>query len=341
MLLSLLPLPEAWALHRRLVEARALQSAAPAPPSVARALRAVAQQEALDELLAGQAIKKLVGNVQHEPEGLPSRGKPDFTAEVGGQQIVFEVRTLEEDMPDAERKGRAVLHELSGIRAKWFVVIDWDASLGLQGIQLAAMRREVKAHLDAAAASHHFDIPVGDARLIGEAHPTNSEMSIIQTQFRSSWSPGVEHIRKAVKEKAGAYRELKDAGIPFVVVLCTDDPLADAESLCTALFGDSMVRVVLMDGRPMRIEEGVVNFSGCLTPNTKGQVHNTIVSAVWLLHSHLNQRGWTVRLAAAHNPWAANPFLWTDDRVAEITFVRDGDDVEFGLPSVEPGFEVR
>jgi hypothetical protein len=293
------------------------------------------------ELLTGQAIKKLMGNVVREPAGLTSRGNPDFAATVGGQQIVFEVRTLEEEMPEAERKGRAVLHELAGIRASWVVVIDWAACFGLQGIRLAAMRRAVTQDLDASTQPHHFDIAIGEARLVGDAYPTKSEMSIIQTRFASSWSPGVEHIRKAVEEKARAYRDLKAAGIPFVVALCTDDPLIDAESLCTALFGDSMVRVELMNGHPVRVQEGLVNFSGCLTPNTKGVVQNTIVSAVCLLHSHLSQSGWTVQLAVAHNPWAANAFSWTDDRVAVITFARDGDAVEFAIPSVEPGFEVR
>ena len=293
------------------------------------------------ELLAGQAIKKLVGNVVREPAGLPSRGNPDFAAMVRGSQVVFEVRTLEEEMPEAKRKGRAVLHELARIRARWVVVIDWAACVGLQGIRLAAMRQAVTAHLEASTQNHHFDIEIGNARLVGDAYRTNGEMSIIQTRIESSWSPGVEHIRRAVEEKARAYRELKDAGIPFVVVLCTDDPLIDAESLCTALFGDSMVRVELVDGLPLHIQEGLVNFSGCLTPNTKGTVRNTIVSAVWLLHSHLSQNGWTVQLAAAHNPWAANPFALTDQRVAEISYVRDGHAVEFEVPSDEPGFEVR
>jgi len=293
------------------------------------------------ELLAGQAIKKLMGNVFREPTELPSRGNPDFAATAGEQEIVFEVRTLEEEMPAAERKGRAVLHELAAIRAHWVIVVDWAACAGLQGIRLAAMRRAVKSHLETATQSHHFDIEIGNSRLVGDAYPTNSEMSIIQTRIASSWSPGVEHIRRAVEEKARAYRELKDAGIPFVVVLCTDDPLIEAESLCTALFGDEMVRVELMDGHPVHIQDGLANFSGCLTPNSKGTVRNTIVSAVWLLHGHLSQSGWTVQLTAAPNPWAANPFAWADERVAMITFIRDGEAVEFEIPSVEPGFEIQ
>jgi hypothetical protein len=292
------------------------------------------------ELLAGQAIKKLMGNVVREPTGLPSRGNPDFGAMVSGRQIVFEVRSLEEEMPEAERKGRAVLHELAGIKANWVVMVDWANCVDLDKIRLAAMRSALKADLEASAHSHHFDIAIGASLLVGDAYPTNNEMSIIQARVALGWSPGVQHIRKAVEEKARAYRALKDAGIPFVIVICTDNPLLDVESLCTALFGDPMLRVGFMEGHPLQTLGGV-NYSGCLTPNTQGVVRNTIVSAVWLLRSHLSQRGWMLQIGTVHNPWAANPFAWTDERVAKITSMRDGDAVDFEIPSVEPEFEIR
>jgi hypothetical protein len=293
------------------------------------------------ELVAGQALRKLMGGVVHEPGNLPVGGKPDYGALVNGNLVIFEVRTLEEEMPEAERKGRAVRHELAQIRARAVVVIDWDACIGLQAVRLKALRQAVQRHLDQSTEDHRFEIGIGAALLVGHAYPTNSEMSIIQSAARGGWAPGVEHIRKAVETKARAYRPLKDAGIPFAVVICTDNPLIDAESLFTALFGDLTLRVGLVDGRPVGIQKGLVNYSGCLTPSTKGPARNTIVSAVWLLQTNLSRCGWTVKIVEAHNPWAANSFEWNDDRVAEITYVKDGDAVEFGMPSGEPAFDIR
>jgi len=295
------------------------------------------------ELLTGRALKKLIGNVEREPSDLPVSGVPDYAATIKGRRVVFEVRTLEEDMPEAERRGRAVLRELAGIRAPWVVAVDWDASVALDRARLSVLRFRMTQTLASASPQRpfHFDISVGDARIVGDAYPVKSEMSIIQSQTRAGWSPGVAQIRKAVETKAKAYRPLKDAGIPFVVVVCTDHPLVDAESLCTALFGDPMLRVEWMPGRSPRTQSGFVNFAGCLTPNTHGVVQNSIVSAVWLMRTHMGPAGWMIQLVTAHNPWAANPFAWASRRVATIAHEPVGSGVEFSIPALEPEFEVR
>jgi hypothetical protein len=296
------------------------------------------------ELLTGRILRTLFGNAQWEPEGLPTAGDPDWAVERDGNKEVFETRSLQEDIPEAERRGLALFHALSKLVAPFFVMVHWDQCKGLENAPIRTLTKRVAHALGAlqpGTGPHEIVIGHMETRIVLTAGPMAKLRSIIQTKSRTMWSPGVDAIRNAVRKKGHKYAGLSEAGIPYVVVMCTSDPLTDYDSLCTALFGEEAVRVLLPhDGEPI-IAAPVLNHNGCLTPTGGGKPPFTRVSAVWLVKCHFDSDHWVVEVTSAPNPWAANPMQWSDPRVAPISHILEpGGAVEFSLPPIQPSFAV-
>jgi hypothetical protein len=287
------------------------------------------------ELLIGRVLRKLYGNAQWEPQGLPCSGNPDWSATIDGTQAVFEVRTLNEDMPASERRGQALFRRLSMVHAPWAISINWEECENLQSARIGQLATHVEtrlARLQPGTGPHAVEISPHGARLVLTAFAMAKARSIIQSKARVEWSPGVESIRTAVRKKGSKYAGLSEAGIPYIVVICSDHPLLDPESLCTALFGDQVVKVLLPPGQQPFIAATTLNDAGCLTPTGTGPAPYTRISAVWLITCSFTGNEWNEWVTNAPNPWAANPLVWTDPRIATIAYATDPSGVEFDVP---------
>jgi hypothetical protein len=296
------------------------------------------------ELIVGQALKALFGGADWEPTGLPCAGQPDWRVATANGPAVFEVRYLEEYMPESERRGRELFRRLAATVAPWVVVVDWNQCEHLETARVSVLSGQIRDRLSAlvpGSGPHEIDLTHLGSRVVLTAFATGRSRSVIQTRARASWAPGIVQIRHGVEDKGRKYAGLKDAHIPYVIVLCSDDPLLDADALCTALFGDPSIRVVMSPGQPLVIQPGFLANSGTLTPKGAGPPSFTRVSAVWLLRTHFARTQWIAEIVSAANPWAANPFLWTDPRVASIDHQIDQSGVDFAMPNVVPQFSVR
>jgi hypothetical protein len=256
-------------------------------------------------------------------------------AVIEGRQVVFEVRTLDEDMPESEKRGQALYRRLAAVQAPWAISINWEECENLHSARVGQVTKQVEnrlTQLQRGTGPHRLEISHHGGRLVFTAFPMAKVRSIIQSKARIEWSPGVDSIRSAVKKKGSKYAGLREAGIPYVVVICSEHPLLDADSLCTALFGDQVVKVLLPPGQQPVVADVTLNGAGCLTPVGTGQPPYTRVSAVWLLNCSFTGNEWSVWVTNSPNPWAVNPFAWTDSRIATIAHTVDASGVEFGVP---------
>ncbi len=294
--------------------------------------------------LATGAILALVGtDVEKEPVGLPCRGKPDYAARLNGLRTVLEVATVESVARDVEDRREQIVERLRSIHGPWWIGILWSESTGIEKSHLKELERVVRQALEdlTEATGQKVVIPIREARLAMLVWPAKrADKSIIGIgQARGRTSPGLAQIRGAIDHKAYKYHDLKDAGLPFIQVICTADHFIDSESFFDAVFGDETVPLVFADDEVIEIGEPVLNDAGSFTPMSSGRLVNTTVSAAWFVEL-TSIDPITVRVLQATNPWARNALTWQDPRVASVEQRDTTTRKEFRLPTDRPSIRL-
>src|SRR5205823_8111819 len=127
------------------------------------------------------------------------------------------------------------------------------------------------------------------------------------------------------------YHDLKEAGMPFIPVICSADHFIDRESFFDAVFGDETVTLSVSTDEVVQVGEPGLNDAGAFTPMASGRLVNTTASAAWFVEL-TSIDPVTIRVLHAANPWARNGLTWQDARVASVEQRDIPSRKEFRLP---------
>jgi hypothetical protein len=244
---------------------------------------------------------------------------------------VIEITTLEEAQTAEERLRKAILCKLAEIRGPWWVMINWSDSPGIERARPAKVKAAVAAALARMAVGTSSEVVVraDGVNVSLQVHPRHDQESSvvgIDSTRSARINPGEELIKHRCMEKAKRYRGLKQAGIPLIVAVCTDDFLVDEGNLFRALFGREQVTFSWKDpDEDPQAQTSGLDLSGLFTPTAAG-VRYTTISEVWLVR-RVGMRGrLALTIVRAPNPWAANPIDWHPRRMSVIghTHLRRG-----------------
>lgn len=280
---------------------------------------------ALFELITDPILRLLAIDVRREPEDLPCEGKPDYSANLKGKRVVFEVATVETAGAPEEDRREQIVEALRTIEGPIWLSVLWGESRGIETVPLNQIRRRVREALNGLCSDppQKIAIPFRDCHLVALVWPAKrANKSIIGTgAWRARTSPGIAQIRSRIEEKVARYHGQKEGGIPFATVICTIDPFIDSGSFFDALFGDEKVTLTFENDELLKVNEPVLNDAGSFTPKAKGRQINTSVSAAWFVKL-VSIDPVTVKILQARNPWARNRLAWRDSRIGSIGYVR-------------------
>jgi hypothetical protein len=249
---------------------------------------------------------------------------------------VFEVATVEPAPRQVEHRREEILERLRTIEGPWWISILWNESRGIETMKLKDLERAVRqVLLDLTATQgQRLEIPIREARLVLLVWPAKrAEKSILGSgQWRVRTSPGVAQIRSVIDGKVQKYHDLKEAGLPFIPVICTADHLINRESFFDAVFGDESVTLSFSDDEVVRVGEPGLNDAGAFTPMANGRLVNTTASAAWYVEL-VSIDPVSVRVLQATNPWARNVLTWQDPRIDFVEHRETTSRTSFRLPA--------
>jgi hypothetical protein len=279
------------------------------------------------ELLLREVLRQKFGEPEREPPGLPVDGKkPDYGIRLGlrHRQVVVESTTVSEKIDDGTRRRRAIMVQLDKIQGPWHLVVEWSWSRGIEDVRPAVIEKALRKEIDSLGpGKHHVQLQFGDAVLKATLIPASRHRESIvsmDSSGRALTSPGVLAIRSDIKSKTAKYRGLKAARIPFILVIGTDSPMIDWESMFTALYGDEQVTFAMQGDQWVPIDEGKLSFSGRITPKPGVEPLDTTLSAAWLVRQRWHQNDMYAEVIHFPNPWAANPVRIAGRDIARVTW---------------------
>lgn len=288
------------------------------------------------ELVTGALLRVLGTDVEREPADLPCTGRPDYAARLNGPRCVFEVATVEPAPRQLEHRREEIVERLRTIEGPWWISILWNESTGIENIKLKELEQGVRQALQdlAATQGQMLEIPIRAARLVLLVWPAKrAEKSILGSgQWRVRTSPGIAQIRSVIDGKVQKYHDLKEAGLPFIPVICTADHFIDRESFFDAVVGDETVTLSFSNDEVVEVGNPGLNYAGAFTPMANGRLINTTASAAWFVEL-VSIDPVSVRVLQATNPWARNVFSWQDPRIDFVERQESPSRISFRLPA--------
>jgi hypothetical protein len=282
------------------------------------------------ELVLREVLKRKFGTVEREPRGLPLGNKtPDFAIRVGraARHVVFDSTTIPEKVEPHIHRRRDIMRRLDRISGPWHLMPEWTRSNGLESIAPSVVETRVrKAIAKLPPAKHQLEIPIGKAMFRATLVPAPRRRESIVSIDASApvvTSPGVSSIKKDIQTKTARYRELKPAGIPFVLAVGSDVTGVDSEALFTALYGNERFTIKFDNrGEVSGVEPAGLDLSGAITPNGDGQPRYRTLSAAWLVRWIFRADDVFADIVHFPNPWAANPIRIPGRDIARVRFSR-------------------
>jgi hypothetical protein len=309
------------------------------------------------ELYCHETLHILGYDITCEPELEGISRRPDFLVRrASDARFVMEATVVSEsdEQIASDRREAEVLDVIDGIETDSFFLSLVTHSLGSSAPPKKRLRRELQAWLDGLDPEAVMRAIESDGYTFGPSVPVHVwAESGWHVTFRplpidpgSRGKPGLRPIgmrgpgeatiiddvtplRRALKEKAGAYGRLE---LPYIIATQIDGTSLGDTSVINALFGHE--QVFMRPGSDGEMESGTMRAPDGFWIGPNG-IQNRRVSAV-LLARHLTP--WTVASTIPtlwHNPWATWP-VEVNETPWRIAKVNDSGGVDYHDPSVAP-----